>query len=72
MACEGNIDSDSSEPNSDDDFGSEYCLDISESNCSVLLKQKVILIQKAYQWCELNSDTRNPAPRNLYFKETQD
>ncbi|GFY53012.1 hypothetical protein TNIN_119351 [Trichonephila inaurata madagascariensis] len=34
MACAGYIDSGSGESNSDDDFGSAYRLDISESDCS--------------------------------------
>ncbi|GFT38802.1 hypothetical protein TNCV_1499621 [Trichonephila clavipes] len=34
MACLGYIDFDSNESNSDDDFGSEFRLDISEIDCS--------------------------------------
>ncbi|GFY46498.1 hypothetical protein TNIN_157591, partial [Trichonephila inaurata madagascariensis] len=61
-----------------DDFGSEYRLDISESDCSDFGTSETESdsdserLSAAREWCELNTDTPNPAPQNLYFNETQD
>ncbi|GFU43905.1 hypothetical protein TNCV_652821 [Trichonephila clavipes] len=74
MASVGYIDSDSSEFNSDDDFGSEYRLDISEPDCSDFGTSETEYdsdsesLSAARQWCELNTDTPNPAPPEFIFQ----
>ncbi|GFV22204.1 hypothetical protein TNCV_2674461 [Trichonephila clavipes] len=74
MACTGYIDSDSSESNSDDDFGSDYRLDISESGCSDSGTSETESdsdsksLSAARQWCELNTYTPNPAPPEFIFQ----
>ncbi|GFX96926.1 hypothetical protein TNCV_1996581 [Trichonephila clavipes] len=72
MACTGYIDSD--ESNSDDDFGREYRLDISESDCSDFSTSETETdsdsesLSAARQWFELNADTLNPAPSEFIFQ----
>ncbi|GFV49218.1 hypothetical protein TNCV_237521 [Trichonephila clavipes] len=63
-----------SECNSDDDFGSEYRLDISDSDCSDFGTSETESdsdsesLSAARQWCELNTDTPNPAPPEFIFQ----
>ncbi|GFS62244.1 hypothetical protein TNIN_368261 [Trichonephila inaurata madagascariensis] len=74
MACASYIDSDSSESNSDDDFGNEYRLHISESDCSDFgtfeteSDSDSEYFSSALQWYELNTDTPNPAPPEFIFQ----
>ncbi|XP_035217648.1 piggyBac transposable element-derived protein 4-like [Stegodyphus dumicola] len=74
MACARYIDSDSSESDSEDDFGSEYRLDVSESDCSDFGTSETESdsdsesLSDARQWCELNRDTPNPAPPEFIFQ----